>query len=243
MFGGFHIVFSLLSVGIPYFLSKKFPADSRSQAIRRLSVCGWILVIMEVYKQLFLYFIVNDRQYNFWYFPFQLCSMAMYLCVLLPVLSRDKQDTVLTFLFDFSLPGALLALVFPEDFLREYVSLTLHGFLWHAMLVYIAFTVFHNRMMKLSWNGYARAAGLYLFLAGCAVILNVLFQPFAKPGAWPDLFYLSPYMKTGQFFFRDIAERWGILPEIVIYVSLYLLLCAVFHAMARKCLSGSKQIY
>ena len=195
---------------------------------------------MEIYKQLFLYVIVNDMQYNFWYFPFQLCSTAMYLCILLPVLSRAAQNTVLTFLFDFSLPGALLALVFPEDFLRTYVSLTLHGFIWHGMLVYIAFTVWYSGLFKHSWQAYFRAAGLYLFLAGCAVGLNVLFQPYARPGAWPNLFYLSPYMKTGQFFFRDIAERFGILPEMVIYVSLYLLLAAAFHALARIRLSGSE---
>lgn len=240
MFGGFHIGAAVLAVLIPYALARKFPPGSRAQAVRRLSVCGWILVLMEIYKQLFLYVIVNDMQYNFWYFPFQLCSIAMYLCILLPVLSRAAQNTVLTFLFDFSLPGALLALVFPEDFLRTYVSLTLHGFIWHGMLVYIALTVWYIGLFRHSWQAYFRAAGLYLVLAGCAIGLNVLFQPYAEPGAQPNLFYLSPYMKTGQFFFRDIAERFGILPEMVIYVSLYLLLAAAFHALARIRLSGSE---
>lgn len=234
MFGGFHIVSALLSVLLPAILSSRFPCRNRRQLIRRLQLCGWILVMMEVYKQLFLCVVVNGMHYDFWFFPFQLCSMAMYLCILLPVLSRSVQDTVLTFLFDFSLPGALLALAVPEDFLREYVSLTLHGFLWHAILVYIALTVYHAGGIDTRWSGYCKAAGLYLFLALCAVGLNTVLTPLASYGGMPDLFYLSPYIKTGQIFFRNIAERWGIPAELVIYVSLYLLVCALFHAAVRK---------
>ena len=240
MFGGFHIAAAVLSIVIPALLVMRFPAKSRSDAVKRLSVCGWILLVMEVYKQVFLYTVVNGMRYNFWYFPFQLCSMAMYLCILLPFLSKSGQDTVLNFLYEFSLPGALLALVFPEDFLREYVSLTLHGFLWHALLVYIALFVLKNNLVTRSWRGYSRAAGLYLFLAACAILLNTVLQRFAAPGFTPNLFYLSPYIKTGQIFFRDIAERFGILTEMVIYVSLYLLFCALFHGYARMRPSGSQ---
>ena len=240
MFGGFHIAAAVLSVMIPALLVHRFPAKDRRNAIKRLSLCGWFLLAMEIYKQVFLYTAVNGMRYNFWFFPFQLCSMAMYLCVLLPFLSESAQNTVLNFLYEFSLPGALLALVFPEDFLREYVSLTLHGFLWHALLVYIALLVLKSGLVTRSWRGYFRAAGLYLFLAGCAVLLNVVLHPLASPGFTPNLFYLSPYIKTGQIFFRDIAEQFGILTEMVIYVSLYLLFCALFHGYARLRPSGSE---
>ena len=234
LFGGFHIAAALLSVLIPFILAKRYPCTERDALIRRLHRCGWILAGLELYKQLFLYVVVNNMHYNFWYFPFQLCSMAMYLCILLPHVPHSLQDTILTFLFDFSLPGALLALAVPEDFLREYLSLTLHGFVWHAILVYIALSVLYSGFGDFSRRGYFRAAGLYLGLALCAVGLNAVLQPLAVYGGSPDLFYLSPYIKTGQIFFRDIAERWGILPELVIYVTLYLLLCALFHMGRRR---------
>ena len=45
---------------------------------------------------------------------------------------------------------------------------------------------------------------------------------------------LAAYEKTGQFFFRTVAERFGTPVEIVVYISLYILLCALFHAVLRK---------
>ena len=45
--------------------------------------CGLVLALGELYKQLFLYQVVNQGRYDWWYFPMQLCSTPMYLCIIL----------------------------------------------------------------------------------------------------------------------------------------------------------------
>ena len=228
-FGLFHICASLTCVLVPMMLCHILPIR-RSNAKRILFCSGILLVILEVYKQLFLYVVVNGMQYDFWYFPFQLCSMAMYLCILLPLLPARMRTVAYTFLFSFSLPGALLALLFPDDMLRGYVSLTAHGFLWHAILVWIALVVRRAGIADRSGTGFVRAMLLYLFLCLLAVLLNIGLRKYAVYGAYPSMFYLSPYEKTGQFFFRVIAERFGIPAELILYIILYILFCLGFHA-------------
>ena len=80
-----------------------------------LFFCGLLLAISEIYKQLFLYEIVNGGRYDWWYFPFQLCSIPMYLCLLLPLLSfsglQSLRLAVYTFLQDFGLLGGVMALL------------------------------------------------------------------------------------------------------------------------------------
>ena len=44
--------------------------------------CGLVLALGELYKQLFLYQIVNQGRYDWWYFPMQLCSTPMYLSLI-----------------------------------------------------------------------------------------------------------------------------------------------------------------
>ena len=234
MFGPFHIFMLILCTAVPYFLAKHSPIRNKQLLVKRLSVCGWILAITEVYKQLFYYVVVNNMHYDFWFFPFQLCSAAMYLCILLPVFHGRMQKAMITFLYSFSLPGALLALVFPEDMLRTWWTMTIHGFFWHAMLVYIAFIVFYSGQMDDSDRGFRESTLLYILLGTVAFVLNIVLRPFAVYGFKPNLFYLSPYEKSGQFFFALIAERFGITAELILYVLLYILLCYTFHLIARK---------
>ena len=47
---------------------------------------GFLMLISEIWKQYCLTYIMNEGTYNWWYFPFQLCSIPMYVCLLLPFL-------------------------------------------------------------------------------------------------------------------------------------------------------------
>lgn len=74
-------------------------------------------------------FIFYHRQmpYDWWFFPFQLCSLPMYLCLLLPFLKHKSMKTaVCTFLQDFNLLGGLAALIVSEGFRGIHWTLTLH---------------------------------------------------------------------------------------------------------------------
>lgn len=55
---------------------------------------GLLLFASELWKQWVLTFILNDGVYDFWYFPFQLCSIPMYLLLVLP-LFRNNSHTKL----------------------------------------------------------------------------------------------------------------------------------------------------
>ena len=61
------------------------------------------------------------------------------------------------------------------------------------------------------------------------------------PGALADI---AEVLANADINLRALSiadtERFGILPEMVLYVSLYLLLSAAFHALARVRLSGSE---
>ena len=105
---------------------------------RVLFFCGVILALMELYKQAFLYFIEFDGRYDWWYFPFQLCSIPMYLCLAVPFLrSRRALRRIATFLQDFGLLGGIMALAVPPGLMHPYWTMTLHGFIWHFILLFL----------------------------------------------------------------------------------------------------------
>ena len=84
---------------------------------RIMLISGVILLIGELYKQLMNFYVVNDHVYDWWIFPFQLCSLPMYLCPLLIMIHNEKRHRILcTFLLDFNMMGLLPPLSTPPVF-------------------------------------------------------------------------------------------------------------------------------
>lgn len=231
MYGAFHIIFSAVLIILAAAGAVRAGRLSVHGRIRLLTVCGWILIAMEVYKQLFLYHIVNGGVYDWWYFPFQLCSVPMYLCVLLPLLTRSGTtgkicSAVLTFLASYSFLGAAATFAVPEDILRPYVVLTVHGFVWHGILMFISLTIFLSGMADLSLRGFIRSSAIFLVMCAAAVCINIAAEPAMAashaagllPNSYAAMFYLNPYHISPQPVVDAVQKSAGIPLGLALYV-------------------------
>ena len=242
LFGRLHIVLLAAAVLPAVYGAVRIKNSAYTRRIRILTICGWILVVTEIYKQLFFYYVVNNGVYDWWYFPFQLCSVPMYLCILLPIAGRvhfsqqaesngsaagSLQSVFLTFMGGFTFISTSAALIYPQDFLRIYVTLTLHGFIWHGLLLFISLTVFLSGMADLSPKGFARSAALFLILCAAAVCINVAAEP-AMSSAYSDglirnpyaaMFYLNPLHISPQPVVSAIQKSAGIPVGLALYIA------------------------
>lgn len=194
------------------------PLPAAAKAPRRLLFhCGLLLFFLEAFKQGFLFFIENKLRFSWWYFPFQLCSVPMYLCLLLPFVRTERTFGVLcSFLQDFSLLGGIMALAVPPGLMHPYVVMTLHGFVWHFILlfigIYCAALPPACTSLRLLWREYARTLPILFFCSALALLINI----FAGPEA--DMFYISPYFPSSQPIFHNLSLALGIIPGIFLYV-------------------------
>lgn len=229
LFGSFHIIASLLAAALAVLLAVFFARRAKSEArvIRILAVTGWIMIILEVYKQLFLYHVVNGGAYDFWFFPFQLCSVPMYLCIILPALRAKARAAAMTFMGGYTFVSAAATLVFPEDILRPYIALTAHGFIWHGLLLFISLLVFFTGSFDADICGLRGAALLFAVLCVIAIGINTAVEPVmpairaAHPGVahdWAAMFYLNPFHISPQPVISSIQKTAGIPAGLVLYM-------------------------
>ena len=62
----------------------------------------------EIWKQFALTFTLGGGSYNWWYFPFQLCSIPMYILLAYPWLRhKNARLTILAFLMCYCLLGGI----------------------------------------------------------------------------------------------------------------------------------------
>ena len=213
VFGAFHCGMTLCMIALAAFGAYMVHGRSDDEKIRLLHWCGIVMLISEIWKQLFCYFVVNGETFSWWYFPFQLCSMPMYLTLVLPY--TKHKGTILHFLGGYGFLAGLLALLFPEDMLRVWPVFTMHGFLWHGIMLFMAMTAWTMRMAKEASD--ASAVRLFLLLCAIAEVINCT-GAYTHPSVLPDMFYISPFTVSYQPVFRDICRMLGRVPQIVIYI-------------------------
>ncbi len=239
-FGAVHLAILagilLLSVGL-VFLLRKQPEKGLVQLI---GVLGALMILAEIGKQWFV------RRYVYpngatWFFPWQLCSIAMYVSVLVPFLKGKARDALLTFLGSFSLLAAAIALLVPGDMLRPQIALFCHSFVYHFVMVAESIAAICILARRKERAPFRPALVIFLITAAISEVVNVVCHTFfgdRPPVA--NMLNITPYHPTTQPIFHQIAVSLGILPEIVIYLALIVLgSWGLYRLCVRKARRGS----
>ena len=233
MYGAFHIsiltAFLITDVLLFLFLKKK-PEKTLRKAIH---VMGMIMIVLEIWKQWFIFTYIYER-YTMWFFPWQLCSMAMYLSSLLPFLKGKTEEASLVFLSTFSLFAAVMALLVPSDMLRKQVLFTLHGFIYHEIMIAESLCAMMIVSRRKEYR-FRPSVIMFLIMAVIAEVINVIGHFLMRNiNREPDMFFITPFYKTDQPVFDYIAEKLGIIPEIIIYLALIVLAAFLIYAAIRR---------
>lgn len=233
-YGAFHLAFffgGLICVAAIAFLCARF--CSERQGVWILFSVGVLLAVGEGYKQLFYTAYYGNGSYQWHMFPFQLCSMPMYLCLLLPFLrKKEHRRAVLCFLSSFGLMGGFVSYLSPQTMCRNTWNMTLHSFLWHMLLILIGVCAgillckeSKSRARRLRMRTYLAAVGQYVGFAVIAFGINCLcYSAIGYDGTLTNMFYVGPH-DSPLVICRDICASagWGL--NTVVYMSA-LIACA-----------------
>ena len=144
-YGTFHLVFWLTGLALVFFAAFFLRKTGEKANNRLLFGTGLFLLLAEIYKQLFYTFVIGGGKYQFDRIPFQLCSMPMYLSLLLPFLKNGKfRQALYTFTASFGFMGGFVSYFSPESMCLPYWTLTIHSFSWHLILVFLGLYLFFS---------------------------------------------------------------------------------------------------
>lgn len=215
-YGMFHVTFTIVGLALSLYLAWRLRNVGKRGNIIILLTVGVFLLISEVYKQLFYYFYIGEGSYQWWIFPFQLCSVPMYLCILAPLLKPGKiSRSMYSFMMIYNLLGGFMAFVEPSGIVHEYWTLTLHAFVWHMLIVFVGLYIgFSGRG---GWEKRDFWAATRMFLALCAVAftINLLFWNVSEGDI--NMFFLGP-KNSPLAVFKDIAKYFGWYTATAVYI-------------------------
>lgn len=203
-YGLFHVLMTValftLTVCAAYRLRHTNPRQNRLV----LGAVGGFLLITEVYKIGF-HLTVNPYGWGFWgAFPFQLCSVPMYLCLVCALCRNERFNRWLyEGMFAVNMVGGIMAFAEPSGIQHGYLTLTLHAYVWHMLLVFVGLYLYLSRRACTDGKSYGKAVVMYLTVCGVAQGFNLIF------GDKINCFYLSPYVPSPLAVFKDIYASRG----------------------------------
>ena len=195
--------------------------------------CGILMLCSEVWKQFTLTFVIGGGRYNWWYFPFQLCSIPMYILLAYPWLRRSNtRRTLLTFLMCYCLLGGVAVFADTSGLHYPLRALTIHSYLWHILLIILGVTAgitylrllrankkkaLFSRSLKTAFPLRPFLYSSLLYLACCLIaeLLNLSLDRFGTI----NMFYINPDYRMQQVVFRDLLPILGNTGVILFYIA------------------------
>lgn len=235
-YGLFHILYMLIGFSCCALLAWCLRGTGEKTIDRILFFLGVILMVSEVFKQGIYYFVICDNRYFWGEFPFQMCSVPMYICLFAPWLKQGRLKRGLyavVALYNF--PGGAIAFSEPTGMLHEYWFLTVHSLTWHMLLVFIGLLLLFSKSAGSKRSDYPFATVAFLVLCAVAFGMNSFVQ--YGLGDSMNMFFVGPG-NSPLVVFSGISERLGWYVNTPIYISLacfgaYLLFCGVYYANNR----------
>lgn len=205
-------------------------------------VCGILMLCSEIWKQFILTFSVGGGSYIWWYFPFQLCSIPMYILLIYPWLrQKTARLTLLAFLMSYCLLGGIAVFADTTGLHYPLKALTIHSYLWHILLIVLGiaagFVYFRLLCLYKKKTLFSRALAAafplrpfiystFLYLSCCfaAVLLNLFLDRYGTI----NMFYINPDYKMQQIIFRDFIPVLGNNGTIALYIASTILGALIF---------------
>ena len=144
--GRFHICFTVIGLAVvitaALLIRKKQSFKLYNGTLRAV---GFFLMLCEMFKLAYNYYNLCGSDYNRWIylFPFQLCSVPMYLAVIASFLRRGcrLRTALLTFMMTYTFMSGLAAFIEPSGILHADLFSTMHSCVWHMLLVFLGLLI------------------------------------------------------------------------------------------------------
>ncbi|MBQ8859126.1 MAG: YwaF family protein [Clostridia bacterium] len=215
-YGSFHLTFTIVGFAVCVLLAYLLRNLGERGNRRLLTSVGLFLIITEVYKQLFYTYYIGGGEYQWWIFPFQLCSIPMYLCVIAPwVKSKRLSRAMYAFMTTFNLLGGFITFFEPSGIVHGYWTLTLHAFIWHMALVFIGFYLVASGRGATEKQHLVGAILTFLVLCVVAFCINLLF--WGPSNGSINMFFVGP-KNSSLIVFKQISEAAGWYVSTLLYI-------------------------
>ena len=241
MFSWFHFLWLGIMVASCVVMSLAFARKHDPKTDRRvITALAITLLLGEIFKQLFWF---EYYQYYRWeIFPFQFCSVPIYVSLFASFAPWEKaREVCYRFLAFFGIIGGLAVMLVPSAVLYTYfVPISLHSMIWHSILVGMGVYLIVSRGYGKELKELVQPFFMFLCFVCMAIIGNILVYKLhlgtdaCHEGDNLSMFYLSPYYPT-QFPLLGAVQEFSYPLFVLSYVAIFTCFSLIVWGTAKLC--------
>lgn len=223
--GWFHLMWVALIVVLIFILYKLKDKYGEKQLKWVIGTYGIVALILEITKQLIWTFDYNAVTNTFtadfqWYaFPFQLCTTPIFVCVLALFMKRTKiRLSLLSYMAFVTILGSFMTVIIPDDCLVETILINIHTMWLHCGSLVVSIYLLMSGAVKINKQNFKLAIGVFIVFVVLAQILNIgVYNSGILGDETFNMFYISPYFISSLPVF-DVIQQSVPYP---LYLALY----------------------
>ncbi|MGD9604747.1 MAG: hypothetical protein AB7V00_01165 [Bacilli bacterium] len=215
-YGTFHLVFLGLTVLICLFIGLKFSHSTDKQDKNILLFFSILLLSFEVYKQLVFTIEKDVWSYQWYAFPFQFCSVPMYVAFITAFLKPGKiKNAFYNFLGTFCLFAGLAAMFYPDDVFISTLGISIQTMVHHGSMVIIGFYCLISGRTTINKKSIIGSGIVFSVLFLMALGMNLLFK---NVNGTFNMFFISPYYQCHLPVLSQIQSQFGYVVFLLSYL-------------------------
>ena len=252
-FGWFHFMFVIIVIGVTFLLCK-FYKDCNEKTFKKIILITWIVIfVLEVYKQINFSFNYDNGivswDYQWYAFPFQLCSTPLYILPLIAFFKDGKiYQSAIAYTATFAFFGGLAVMIYPGNVFIETIGINIQTMVHHGSQVVMGiFCLVHERK-RFDFKYYLKGLPVFGILLGIAVILNItvyhIFQDLNIDESF-NMFYVGPYFECSLPLLNIIYPLVPFVVFLLIYLIGFVLISYIIYFVFTKInnVVGKKHVY
>lgn len=213
IYNWFHIMCLIIMVLIIIFLAYKKPNTKKT--------LFWFSIIMlafEVYKQLSFSYTDGTWHYPWYIFPFQFCSVPMYVAFIACLTKNKKlENNLYCFLATYGLIAGIAVMLYPITVFVEETLINVQTMVHHGFMVIMGSYILINKDISYNMKSIINAMKVFLVLVAIALTVNIITYYIGLDNGL-ELFYISPFHTSILPVFSIVYEKVPYIIFLLLYI-------------------------
>ncbi len=226
-FGVYHLLWIGITVAAAVLLCTRY-RNCSPETVQK--VVFWVAVtvtLLELYKQIVFTFSVKDgaivADYQWYIFPWQFCSMPMYVGLLTGAFPKGKvRDALYAFLATYAVFAGICVMLIPGDVFVGFIGVNIQTMICHSSMVVIGIWLLAVKSVELHYRTVWKGGIVFGAALAVAVALNEgIWHSGILDGKVFNMFYVSSHFPGTLAVYRQVQQ---IVPYpwcLIVYVAVF----------------------
>lgn len=250
LYGWFHILWLFITVASTVLLCHWGRKASDKQICNVLLTVAIVVAVLEIYKQVNYTFTVTENgsiraDYQWYAFPFQFCSMPMYVGLLAGVIRKGKLHQALcAFLASYAIFAGVCVMLYPADVFISTIGINIQTMICHGSMITVGVYLLYTGHVKASHETALKAMPVFAVAVMMAAVMNEIAHATGLLQQETfNMFFISPYCEPSLPVYSLVQQHVPYPWCLIIYILAFSLAAYIILLLAigAKRLSNNKK--